>query len=225
MKKVLVVAYHYPPDAEVGAVRPSKFARYLPEFGWAPTILTVAIPASSQYVSDKMTAEVCRVPEWPHPLKTYQRFKGWCAKQKVVVLEHETRVSISYAVAMTTGPRTRIARLKGWLTAFFCLPDREISWLVPAIWRGVRTIRKRQIGLVITTGPPQTCHLVGLALKRFTSVRWVADFRDPWSLKYKALLLRNGITDLLELWLIRQVMEQADLVLSVTDAMTEEAKK
>ena len=41
MPRVLIVAYHFPPDAEVGAVRPYQIARYLPEFGIEPWVLTV----------------------------------------------------------------------------------------------------------------------------------------------------------------------------------------
>ena len=41
MKKVLVISYHFTPDAAVGAVRSAKFAKYLPQFGWEPIILTV----------------------------------------------------------------------------------------------------------------------------------------------------------------------------------------
>ena len=39
--KVLIIAYHFPPDAAVGALRPQKFVKYLPEFGWKPYVLTI----------------------------------------------------------------------------------------------------------------------------------------------------------------------------------------
>jgi hypothetical protein len=29
MKRIFIIAYHFPPDAAVGAVRPAKFAKYL----------------------------------------------------------------------------------------------------------------------------------------------------------------------------------------------------
>lgn len=37
--RILMVAYHFPPSGAVAAQRPSKFARYLPEFGWTPFVL------------------------------------------------------------------------------------------------------------------------------------------------------------------------------------------
>lgn len=37
--RVLMVAYHFPPSGAVAAQRASKFARYLPEFGWEPVVV------------------------------------------------------------------------------------------------------------------------------------------------------------------------------------------
>jgi glycosyltransferase involved in cell wall biosynthesis len=41
MKKVLVVAYHYPPVGGSGVFRTLKFTKYLPQFGFRPYVLTV----------------------------------------------------------------------------------------------------------------------------------------------------------------------------------------
>jgi len=40
--RVLLVAFHFPPQAgSSGVLRTLKFCRYLPQFGWLPTVLTV----------------------------------------------------------------------------------------------------------------------------------------------------------------------------------------
>lgn len=42
MARVLIIAYHFPPcTGSSGVLRPVKFARYLPEFGWQPVMLTI----------------------------------------------------------------------------------------------------------------------------------------------------------------------------------------
>lgn len=42
MSCVLIIAYHFPPcTGSSGVLRPLKFARYLPEFGWQPVVLTI----------------------------------------------------------------------------------------------------------------------------------------------------------------------------------------
>jgi len=44
MKKVLLIAYHFPPLGGGGVFRTVKFAKYLPEFGYQPYVLTVKNP-------------------------------------------------------------------------------------------------------------------------------------------------------------------------------------
>lgn len=231
MKPVLLVTYYYPPSSAVGAVRPNKFAEYLPAFGWRPTIVTASGPSheTPSDVEDVRTASgnggmrpiVSHAAEWPHPLKAYERFQERAAAKRGRAPQHAVKIVVPYMQCYTPAR----GGLKRWLLAFLWLPDRETAWLVPAVLRGLREIRRSGIQHVITTGPPFTCHLVGLILKRLTGVRWIVDFRDPWSLRHKFPILRNGVTDRVETRLIAAVMRRADLVLSVTPAMTDEAKK
>src|SRR5512140_1822224 len=40
-RKVLIIAYYFPPMGLSGVQRTVKFAKYLPKYGWKPTVLTV----------------------------------------------------------------------------------------------------------------------------------------------------------------------------------------
>jgi glycosyltransferase involved in cell wall biosynthesis len=231
MKPVLLVSYYYPPSSAVGAVRPNKFADHLPVFGWRPTIVTASAPSHETHGDvrngqmDSGDGEirplVAYAAEWPHPLKTYERYRERAAAKQGRAQEHAVKMIVPYAQCYAPAR----GGLKRWLLAFSSLPDRETAWLVPAVVRGLREIRRSGIRHVITTGPPFTCHLVGLILKRLTGARWIADFRDPWSLRHKFPIFRNGVTDWIETRLIAAVMRRADLILSVTPAMTDEVKK
>ncbi len=44
MRRALMISYIFPPMGGVGVQRSLKFAKYLPEFGWAPTVLTCQPP-------------------------------------------------------------------------------------------------------------------------------------------------------------------------------------
>jgi glycosyltransferase involved in cell wall biosynthesis len=230
MKPVLLVSYYYPPSSAVGAVRPNKFAEHLPAFGWRPTIVTASAPSRETHGDvrnlqmdsgdGKMRPPVAYAAEWPHPLKTYERYRERAAAKQGRAQEHAVKMIVPYAQCYVPAR----GGLKRWLLAFSSLPDREIAWLVPAVVRGLREIRRSGIRHVITTGPPFTCHLVGLILKLLTGARWIADFRDPWSLRHKFPIFRNSVTDWIETRLIAAVMRGADLILSVTPAMADEAK-
>ena len=41
MKNILIIAYYFPPMGLSGVQRTMKFAKYLSQFGWKPTVLTV----------------------------------------------------------------------------------------------------------------------------------------------------------------------------------------
>jgi len=217
MKRLLLVSYHYPPSPAVGAVRSSTFAAYLPAHGWDPIV--VATPPGTG--ATRAAAAVHEVGEWPHPLKSYERFRARRAARHGSADDYSAKLIVPFDQCHASQRRS----LKQWLLPLFWLPDREIGWLGPALLRGVRLIRRHGITHLLTTGPPFTCHLVGLLLKRMTGVRWVADFRDPWSLAHKFPIFRNGVTDAVESRWIRAVMRAADLVLCVTPAMTDEARK
>ena len=173
----------------------------------------------------EMSSDIYRVSEWSHPMKARER---WRQKRFVQTSEADAAArkwTVSYDEDSQFSRRRGLEELKRWLVAFLWLPDREMGWLIPAVVRGLRVIRKKRVGYILTTGPPFSCHLIGLVLKRLTGVRWVADFRDPWSVTQKFAIIRNRITDSLESRMIRSVMKHADHVLSVTTAMTELAIK
>jgi glycosyltransferase involved in cell wall biosynthesis len=55
---VLIVGYHFPPQAgSSGLLRSLKFCRYLPEFGWLPTVLTID-PRAYEQTDGSQMAEV-----------------------------------------------------------------------------------------------------------------------------------------------------------------------
>jgi glycosyltransferase involved in cell wall biosynthesis len=226
MKPVLLISYYFPPNPAVGAVRPSKFADYLPEFGWRPIVLTASSrpgdggTVARESAQDHRSPLVHPVAEWPHLLKTYERSRARAAAKRGTLEAHAAKVVLTFE--QCHAPR---GGLKRWLLVFFSLPDRETGWLIPAVLRGLRAIRRSKVNHLVTTGPPFTCHLVGLILKRVTGVRWIADFRDPWSLRHKFPVFRTRATDAIESWLIRSVLRNADRVISVTPAMTDELMK
>ena len=67
MKKVLLTAYHFPPLGGGGVFRVLKFAKYLPEFGYQPHVLTVKNPMYR-------TRDPTLVREIPSDAKVYRTF-------------------------------------------------------------------------------------------------------------------------------------------------------
>ena len=69
LKRVLIIAYYWPPAGGPGVQRWLKFSKYLPEFGWSPTVLVpdgaaypILDPSLEQDIPDGL--KVIRVPIW-----------------------------------------------------------------------------------------------------------------------------------------------------------------
>ena len=58
-KKILIITYYWPPSGGPGVQRWLKFVKYLPEFGWKPTIF---IPENPSYpiVDETLEEEVSK---------------------------------------------------------------------------------------------------------------------------------------------------------------------
>jgi glycosyltransferase involved in cell wall biosynthesis len=68
-----------------------------------------------------------------------------------------------------------------WIRGNLFIPDARKFWIKPSVNFLMDVIEKENIGTVITTGPPHSLHLIGLELKKSTKIRWITDFRDPWT--------------------------------------------
>ena len=49
MKKIIIIATHFPPTGSVGVVRITKFAKYLKLYGYEITIITTSLKYTFNY--------------------------------------------------------------------------------------------------------------------------------------------------------------------------------
>lgn len=68
--------------------------------------------------------------------------------------------------------------LRGRYLRVMALPDQWASWWWPAVFAGLKLVRKYRPSILWSTYPIATAHLIGLTLQRLTGLPWVADFRD-----------------------------------------------
>jgi glycosyltransferase involved in cell wall biosynthesis len=109
-------------------------------------------------------------------------------------------------------------RLVMRLRTHLFLPDPRIGWKPFALRRAKAIIREHGIKTIITTGPPASVHLIGRALRRRLGVRWIADFRDPWTdIFYYPLLLHSRWSDRRNKQLERSVLLEADQLVTVSE--------
>lgn len=219
MKKpdVLIVTYYWPPSGGAGVQRFLKFAKYLPEFGYNPLILTVENPTYP--ITDESLAEDVPDSLKVYRTRTYEPFGLYAA-----LTGREKEEITKPTIELQSGGL--LSRLGGWIRANLMLPDARAGWLLTARPRAVELIRKFNIPNIITTGPPHSVHFVGRYAKKRTGARWIADFRDPWSeVYYNQLLPRTRLAGTIDRSLEQKVLRSADEVVVISPSMGDGQKK
>ena len=173
MKKILIITYYWPPAGGPGVQRWLKFAKYLPENGWEPIILTVDENYASYPQKDSsLLDEVSGVEV--HKTKSFEILNLYSSLNK--------DKQVPYGGFSNEGNPSFLKKVSRFIRGNFFIPDPRKGWNSYAYSEAKRIIEEQEIDIVVTTGPPQSTHLIGLKLKKNNVVKkWIADFRDPWT--------------------------------------------
>ncbi|MBL7970684.1 MAG: glycosyl transferase, partial [Prolixibacteraceae bacterium] len=154
MKRVLIITYYWPPSGGAGVQRWLKFAKYLPEFGWQPVILTVDPKYASYPQRDEsLLAEIddrCLVYT-TRSFELYDLYKLISGKKEV-----------PYGGFANESKGGLLQPVFKFLRGNFLLPDPRKGWNKFALKKAVELIRQFNIDTVITTSPPHSTQLIGL---------------------------------------------------------------
>lgn len=212
MRRVLVVTYYFPPSGGAGVQRVLKWVKYFREFEVEPVVLTVeggAYPKHDETLMQEVPPgiEVHRTPAFD-PYGAYARLTGRSRQQAVAETAGHIAASEDWK-----------ERLAQWVRANLFIPDARMGWVPFAIRRGFQVLRGGTFDAVLTSGPPHSVHLTGLALHRLTGLPWVADFRDPWTdISYYDELPRTAFVRAADQWLERTVLGAATRVVTISEA-------
>jgi len=212
-KKILIITYYWPPAGGPGVQRWLKFAKYLPEFGWKPIIFTPENP-SYPLLDESLIKDV---PENLEIIKT----KIWEPYQLAEKLNKSNKKFKAGQFDVGKNQSWK-SKLSIWVRGNFFIPDARVFWVKPSVKFLEHYLKENKIDVVVTSGPPHSLHLIGLNLKKkLPNVKWIADFRDPWTeiSYYKHLKLTKN-SDRKHRQLESNVFENADITLatSYTDA-------
>lgn len=219
MKRVLIITYYWPPNGGAGVYRWLKMSKYLPEHGWQPVIYT---PLDPELTAEDLglikdvspDLEVIRQPI-TEPFSLYKRFTG---------RRQEERVQTAFL--NEGGKRGWKEDVALWIRSNFFVPDARVWWVKPSIKFLKDYLAKHPVDAIITTGPPHSMHLIGLGLKQATGIKWVADFRDPWTdIDYYGQLTLTKWADHKHHRLEREVLQAADRVVTVSWSWAKDLSK
>jgi glycosyltransferase involved in cell wall biosynthesis len=181
-KTVLIVTPFFAPQTHAAVFRAYKLAKYLPQFGWKPYVLTV--DTNYNYNEDpRLLAALPQEVEihkarYIEPTLRGLRMALGGRNRTFLALNHEILTTDGKGApdgaAQGTASRLYNSVLERWLRN----PDSYWTWYGTALRMGKRLIRQHKIPLVFTSADPYTCHRIGRQLQQF-GCNWVADLRDP----------------------------------------------
>lgn len=201
MKRVLLIAYAYPPCSEIGALRPAGLAKYLPRFGWEPTVLTVKLPGVR--------------PTWAPVVETGDEdvLLTWKVR---FGLQGRRSVHEQLGLPVTQKRDSQLMHTKILFAMRYLLtfPDSTKGW-IPFAMQALGEIKKStRVDAILTTSPPISAHLIGRKAKQMFGCPWIADLRDLWS---QNLAQGNDLVRLLERPVERRTLHDADALVSVSE--------
>ncbi len=217
-KKILIITYYWPPAGGPGVQRWLKFVKYLPEFGWKPTVF---IPENPSYpiVDETLQKEVSDGLE---TIKT----RIWEPYQLAEIFGKNNKKFKAGQFDVGKNQSWK-SKLSIWVRGNFFIPDARVFWVKPSVEYLKKYLKENQFDAFVTTGPPHSMHLIGLELKKeFPSLKWIADFRDPWTeISYYKHLKLTKSADQKHRNLEQKVFETADITLATSYADAENFRK
>ncbi|MEE2789214.1 MAG: glycosyltransferase [Myxococcota bacterium] len=199
MKRLLMVAFYFPPLGGAGTQRPAKLVKLAPSFGWSPMVVSVRSMR-------KLVRDPSLMADIPEGTPVKRVFAPSCSH----LLDPLRWMGLSQLANLGTD----------------LIPvDPELVF-VPRARAGAVSLMKEygRPEVVWTTSAPFSSHLVGMALKARYGIPWVADLRDPWTSNVH--LSRFDESSRLRAWrksrdmaLEKRVYEDADLVTVTSSAL------
>nr|WP_303318042.1 glycosyltransferase family 4 protein [Flavivirga sp. MEBiC07777] len=206
LKKTLIITYYWPPAGGPGVQRWLKFVKYLPEFDIDPVVY---IPENPNYplVDESLVSEVSNhITILKQPIKEPYKLAGLFSKK--------SSKTISKGIISDNKKQSFIEKVMLYIRGNFFIPDARIGWVKPSVSYLSQYISENNIKTIITTGPPHSLHLIGLQLKERLGVRWLADFRDPWTtIGYHKQLKLSRSSKKKHIALEKQVLNTADQII------------
>jgi len=202
MKKVLIIAYSFPPRPDVGSQRPYRLAKYFPDFGWEPIVLTA-----------KLLGEP---PEGIKIIETnYKDIDSAIKSRFGFNPEKGLHEQLGIRITKDFNYQTWKSKFIKLIKEIIYFPDAQRGWYKYALKSASECLEREEVDAIISTSSPVTAHLIARKLKRKYKILWIADLRDPWT--QNPYVNKFGLIRYFERRLELKTLSNADALVTVTD--------
>ena len=129
---------------------------------------------------------------------------------------HFAKMLPKHTVKHSNSKRSILTKI--WVR-YLCVIDPWSGWIIPAICKGIKIIKRNKIDVIICTGPPFSVFVIGLFLKKMTKVKLIYDYRDPWSNHKRTF--QKGYIGIINKFLENHCIKKAEDIVFCTNMMLE----
>lgn len=217
MHKVLIITYYWPPAGGPGVQRWLNFVKYLPDLGIQPSVY---VPSNPTYaIRDQSFLDEVPDDVIVYKTKIFEPYK------LASIFSRRQTSRISSGIITTKTP-SKMEKLLLWIRGNLFIPDARKFWVKPSVRYISKLLKEENIKTIVTTGPPHSMHLIGLNLRKNADVRWIADFRDPWtSISYHNKLRLTKRSRKKHFRLEKEVLRNCDDIIVTSETTKKEFEK
>jgi hypothetical protein len=210
MRKLIIITYYFSRKENIGSIRLQGLAKYLPRFGWNPTIITV-----QQHLSTEPST-MNRVP-YQIVETEYEDINASLAS--LVGIDPHRPVKESLNLKDNKDKKTIFDHIWSLTRELLYYPDAQKGWYKHGFEAGEKILREGNYEAVISSSSPITSHLIARDLKKRYNIPWIADLRDLWTQNhyYPYSPTRRQIDTLLE----KKTLRVADALTTVSQPLTD----
>jgi len=213
-KKVVIVSYYWSPAGGPGVQRWLKFVKYLRDFDIEPILY---IPENPNYpiVDESFSSDI------PKDITILKKSIFEPYSLATIFSKKKTK-KISKGI-IAKEKQTLIEKLLLYIRGNFFIPDARKYWIKPSVKFLKKYFEEEKVDTIITTGPPHSLHMIGLQLRKELNIKWLADFRDPWTtIGYHTELKLTKKSKQKHKELEAEVLQTADTIITTSFTTKEE---
>lgn len=203
IKKVLILAYDFPPYVSVGSLRPYSWYKYFKEFNIYPIVVT---------------------RQWGNKYGNYLDYIAPGESNKTIINKTEFgtivrtpyKPNLSNRILLKYGKK-KFRLFRKAITAYY-----EIMQFVffigtkSGIYHGAKEyLKSNNVDFIIVTGEPFVLFKYASKLSTKFNIPWIADYRDPWS--QNSVRSSNWILEKFNQYNEKKYLKNANTITTVND--------
>jgi len=217
-KRLLIINHDFPPAGGAGIKRCLKFMKFLPEYGWQLTVLTVR-DGNHPIIDHSLLQEVG--PD----VTVHRAFTFESLFNKGVERNKDRNEAIDIHRERHNSLRSRLTGIYDTYGHLFKIPDSRILWMPAAVTAAFKLVLKKQFDVIYATGPTFVNFIIAALVKVLSRKPLIIDFRDAWLAD--PMIFDNEKKYLIKIHRILEkfVIHQADKVVSTNLFVTRDFRE